>query len=277
MKKNYLSKKNIFKIFALSVFIISAFFNFTFADSAPARIVIPPIPLPQITRFTIDGSSDSLYTTNNFTTFVWNSVNTISCSVSASNSISNWSGTKPTQGTEQVSTGQPGSVRYTLTCFNSVGSSTSRSVVVNMSSLVNSKNNTNFNCYCSGQTGCSCTNNSVTNTNTNVKTNTCAPQNIHSFSDLVNMLIGCIFSRLIYLIIALAVVVFLWGVFRFIRSEGEEDRKTGREFMLWGIVGLFVMVSIWGLVAIFQSTLIPANTNYNITPRTININTSSLQ
>jgi hypothetical protein len=97
----------------------------------------------------------------------------------------------------------------------------------------------------------------------------CSVGQIRSFRDLImNLVIGCVLSRVIYLIISLAVVVFLYGVFKFIRAEGD-DKQNGRDFILYGIIGIFVMVSLWGLVRILQSTF--NLNNSDITPRSINI------
>jgi hypothetical protein len=63
-------------------------------------------------------------------------------------------------------------------------------------------------------------------------------------------------SRLIPFVIGIAVLVFLWGVLVFITHAGDETaRANGRQLMLWGIIGLFVMVSVWGLVRILGDTL----------------------
>lgn len=68
--------------------------------------------------------------------------------------------------------------------------------------------------------------------------------------------LGNIINRIIPVIIGAAVLVFLWGVLRYvIAKEDPEERAKGRYFMVWGIVALFVMVSVWGLVRILQNTL----------------------
>ena len=47
----------------------------------------------------------------------------------------------------------------------------------------------------------------------------------------------------------LATVLFLWGVITYLYNADNEDARTqGRIFMIYGIVGLFVMVAVWGLV-----------------------------
>lgn len=58
------------------------------------------------------------------------------------------------------------------------------------------------------------------------------------------------------LLIAIAVVAFVWGVITLILNpDNEEKKKKGKQFMLWGIIALFVIVSIWGLVGILSRTI----------------------
>lgn len=57
------------------------------------------------------------------------------------------------------------------------------------------------------------------------------------------------------LIIALAVVWFLYGVFQFVMSKGDQEaRDAGRDKIVSGIIGIAVMVSVWGLVKFVTST-----------------------
>jgi uncharacterized membrane protein YidH (DUF202 family) len=79
--------------------------------------------------------------------------------------------------------------------------------------------------------------------------------------------IRVIFNSLIPLLIGAAVIVFLYGILRFISkstSGNAEDRKESINFMIWGIVGIAVMVSIWGLVAFVTNTL---GTTTSVTPQ----------
>ena len=56
-------------------------------------------------------------------------------------------------------------------------------------------------------------------------------------------------SALIPLVTGIGVLVFLWGVVKYITAGSDaEKRKEGGFLMAYGIIGLFVMVSIWGLV-----------------------------
>lgn len=76
-----------------------------------------------------------------------------------------------------------------------------------------------------------------------------------NFRDLIQVtIIGGILRPLVPLLIGLAVVVFIYGVLVLIFSEGGDKKEDGKKYMFWGIIGIFVMVSVWGLVAILQST-----------------------
>ncbi len=66
---------------------------------------------------------------------------------------------------------------------------------------------------------------------------------------------GSLLNALIPLLMAAALVVFFWGLVQYIRSAGEGEHAVGRNIMIAGIVSLFVMVSVWGLVRFLQSTL----------------------
>ena len=69
-------------------------------------------------------------------------------------------------------------------------------------------------------------------------------------------------GRIMPLLILLALVFFLFGIFRlFFYKTGEADNKKNRDFVLWGIVALFVMVSVWGLVNVLKTTLNLDNVN----------------
>jgi hypothetical protein len=75
------------------------------------------------------------------------------------------------------------------------------------------------------------------------------------FQDIVNLVISTILNPLILLFLGLAVVYFMWGVFKYVgKGESESDRREGAQMMMYGIVAIFVMVSVWGLVTILINT-----------------------
>lgn len=68
--------------------------------------------------------------------------------------------------------------------------------------------------------------------------------------------LGNIINKVIPLVIGAAVLVFLWGVLKYVvAGDDPEKRADARWFMVWGVISLFVMVSVWGLVRILQNTL----------------------
>lgn len=68
--------------------------------------------------------------------------------------------------------------------------------------------------------------------------------------------VGGILNMLIPVLIAAAIVVFFWGLVTYIRHpEGGEHGGGGRPIMIAGLVSLFVMVSVWGIVNLAQNAL----------------------
>ena len=65
--------------------------------------------------------------------------------------------------------------------------------------------------------------------------------------DFFAFLISIIDRIIVPLVFALAFLAFIWGIFRFFFNDNEEKRKEGRQFALAGILGFFLMLSIWGL------------------------------
>ncbi len=58
----------------------------------------------------------------------------------------------------------------------------------------------------------------------------------------------------------LTVLVFLWGLFQMVRSSDGAAREEARGYVIWGVVALFVMVSVWGLVNLLVRTFNLENT-----------------
>lgn len=77
---------------------------------------------------------------------------------------------------------------------------------------------------------------------------------VNNFRDIVNVLLG-LSRTIVYLIMALAVMFFMWGLIGYIKSSGDMSaREESRKYMIYGILGLFVMVGMWGLVEILTNT-----------------------
>jgi hypothetical protein len=71
---------------------------------------------------------------------------------------------------------------------------------------------------------------------------------VGSFQELLTAF-GSIIAKLIPLAVGVALLFFFWGVAKTIRgADNENTVAEGKRIMLWGIIALFVMVSIWGIV-----------------------------
>lgn len=77
-----------------------------------------------------------------------------------------------------------------------------------------------------------------------------------TFADLVALLIN-ILNSVVFALIPLALVLFMWGVVKYIYKGGGKDSRTN---MLWGLLALFVLFSVWGLVRIACNTFLGEGT-----------------
>ena len=61
--------------------------------------------------------------------------------------------------------------------------------------------------------------------------------------------IGRLVDIALPIVVAVALLGFFWGLVKFIFAQGNEEAKAdAKKIMLWGIIALFVMVSVWGLI-----------------------------
>lgn len=82
-----------------------------------------------------------------------------------------------------------------------------------------------------------------------------SPPCLGEFSNLLCKIVIYIVGPLVSLLFVLATVVFLWGVIEFISASGSGDDKkieAGKKHIIWGIIALFAMVSVFGIVGILR-------------------------
>lgn len=73
------------------------------------------------------------------------------------------------------------------------------------------------------------------------------------------------------IIFGLAIIGFLWGLMKFIFAAGSEDAKEeGKSIMIWGLVAIFVMASVWGIVRLARDT-VGVNNDSPLNPPQVNI------
>jgi uncharacterized membrane protein required for colicin V production len=70
----------------------------------------------------------------------------------------------------------------------------------------------------------------------------------NGFRDVVNILIPAFF--------ALAVIYFFYGMAKYILASGDPEKaKEGRGIMIYGVIAIAVMVLLYGLVAFIGSSV----------------------
>ena len=65
-----------------------------------------------------------------------------------------------------------------------------------------------------------------------------------------------IINPLILFLFALAIVFFLYGMLEFLLNQTSDEKKTtGRSHMIWGVVGIAIMMGVWTILNIILNTL----------------------
>ena len=79
-----------------------------------------------------------------------------------------------------------------------------------------------------------------------------------------------ILNTIVPLLVTLGVVYFVWGVVQYIMTGDEAKKKEGRTKMIYGIIGLVVIITMWGLVFMVKNTFGIENVG-NVQLPTLNI------
>ena len=65
-----------------------------------------------------------------------------------------------------------------------------------------------------------------------------------------------ILNPLIAIMFAVATVYFFYGIARYIwNPDNEEAREKGRQSMFWGVIGMFIMVAVFGIMKFLISSI----------------------
>ena len=85
-----------------------------------------------------------------------------------------------------------------------------------------------------------------------------APHNFEELADLVtNLINGGIGVALI-----LGIVIYFYGIATSMKEISEGGIERVRAHFLWGIIALFVMFSVWGILALLRNTLFGGDTSF---------------
>ncbi len=78
-----------------------------------------------------------------------------------------------------------------------------------------------------------------------------------TFAGIVDLAVYLL-QFVVWILMALALLTFLYGLMRYMLSSGDDGaRSESRQYIIYGILGLFVMVAMWGLVSVLTTTFIP--------------------
>ncbi len=76
-----------------------------------------------------------------------------------------------------------------------------------------------------------------------------------TFKEFIILLISIV-QLAIPVVAALTMLVFFWGLAKFIFHADNEDKiEEGRKMMFWGVIAIFVMFSVWGLIAFLNNSV----------------------
>lgn len=82
-----------------------------------------------------------------------------------------------------------------------------------------------------------------------------------TLSTVIGLIVGYM-NQVLVLLIGLSVVTFAWYVFKyFIKSN--ENRDEAGKYVMYSLIGFFVILSLWGLVNIVQNTFGLNNENFS--------------
>ncbi len=87
---------------------------------------------------------------------------------------------------------------------------------------------------------------------------------------LINNLIDIV-NAIIPLIFGIAIICFFWGVIKYIWAADPSKIKDARNYMVFSVIGIAVMLSVWGLALFLKNSFFPrANTPFNSTSQNVN-------
>lgn len=74
------------------------------------------------------------------------------------------------------------------------------------------------------------------------------------FSGVVKFVVCFLEQSIVPFLFAIAVCIFFWGMVKFMSTGDSSEKEQGKQFMLWGVIALAVMFSVWGLINLFGET-----------------------
>jgi len=67
-------------------------------------------------------------------------------------------------------------------------------------------------------------------------------------------LVDYVLQPLMVLIFSIGFLVFIWGLVEFLRKSADANKVEGKQHMLWGLIGMLIMVSITTIISLIDET-----------------------
>ena len=84
-----------------------------------------------------------------------------------------------------------------------------------------------------------------------------AANNLFDVTDTVGRLIGVVTT----ILVSIAVVILIYGIISYVIAGGDEEKAAkARSTIIYGVIGLFVIIAMWGLANILKNTFVDQNT-----------------
>lgn len=77
---------------------------------------------------------------------------------------------------------------------------------------------------------------------------------MNAASNLVSKFVDYIINPAILIIFSAGFFLFLWGLVQFLWNLDEGAQSNGKQHMLWGIVGMLIMISVYGIIGLIDNT-----------------------
>ena len=75
-------------------------------------------------------------------------------------------------------------------------------------------------------------------------------------TDIIKKIEDAVVNPILILLFAVALLVFIWGVFTYIvHADDPTKRSEGGKGMIYGVIGMFIMFSVFGIINLIASTV----------------------
>jgi uncharacterized membrane protein YidH (DUF202 family) len=75
-------------------------------------------------------------------------------------------------------------------------------------------------------------------------------------ASIIDKIVEIIINPILVLLFAAGLVMFMWGLLQFMRNvENAAEHSEGKQHMLWGLIGMFIMVAVQGIIGLVVDTL----------------------